>query len=58
MKQNRPATDRDVLPVPFIHRLHNASAALALGAQTAIFVGLDPQVQLPFPEAKLEIDNR
>lgn len=32
VKQNRPATDGDVLPVPFIHRSHNVSAALAIGA--------------------------
>jgi len=58
VKQNQPATDGNVLPQPIIHRAQDASAALALRTPAPIFIGLDPQMQLPFLEPKLEIDNR
>ena len=42
-EENRPSTYGNIPPLPgFIHCAHNATAALAVGAETTIFVRFDP----------------
>jgi alkylated DNA repair dioxygenase AlkB len=54
-EENRPSTNWDIPPLSdFRHRAHNATSALAVGAETTIFVRFNPKDQLSIPHVKFE----
>jgi len=53
-QENGPSTYGNVPPLPgLIQRPHNATTALAVGAEATIFVRFNPEYQYPIPDFKM-----
>ena len=58
-QEDGPAANWDVPPYPIaLHSADDSPTSLAPGAPATVLVGLDPQIQDPVPEPKLEITDK